>query len=108
MRRLMPGLLVILLMILALAIAGCADDLYGQCTIDTDDRLLSECANSDSASCIVEEQLECQTRICGKYRGSTPFCTVECTSDGDCPSGECREFVFQSGRNHCVADVDIQ
>lgn len=86
---------------------GCADDLYGQCTIDSDDLLLRECANGENTSCIVEEQLECQTRVCGKYRGSAPFCTTPCTSDGDCPNGQCREFVFQSGQRHCVADIDI-
>lgn len=101
------ALVLLLLGFSSLVFTGCADDLYGQCTIDSEDLWLRECATGENTSCIVEEQLECQTRTCGRYRGSTPFCTIECTEDGDCPNGECREFVFQSGQRHCVATIDI-
>lgn len=107
MTRWVQGLAFGLLLSLFLIASGCADDLYGACTIESDNPILLECDASSSASCVVEEQLECSTRVCGKYRGSKPFCTVACSEDEDCPSGECREFVFQSGQKYCVADVDI-
>jgi hypothetical protein len=104
--RFVPMVLLVIGLVSVVA-SGCSGDLYGQCQIDEDDALLIECANSTTASCIVEEQLECETRICGKYQGSAPFCTIECSSDGDCPSGRCREFVFQSNRSFCVAEIDL-
>lgn len=106
MRFFLPALWLIV-GLMSLVAMGCSGDLYGSCTIDGDDVLLIECAASDTASCVVEEQLECETRVCGKYRGSQPFCTIECNADGDCPSGQCREFVFQSNRKFCVADIDL-
>ncbi|TXD38320.1 hypothetical protein FRC98_05345 [Lujinxingia vulgaris] len=95
---------------LALWFSGCTDDLYAACTIDPDDPALSACVESGraEASCVVEEQLQCETRTCAKYQGSEPFCTVECSTDADCPDGVCREFVMLSGVRHCVANTVAQ
>ncbi len=91
--------------------AGCADDLYADCQLDPNspDPAISTCGSDDGPSrgCVVENDLACDTRACGRYQGSTPFCTKACTDDGDCPAGACREFVFQSGRKFCVADETL-
>ena len=96
--------------VLALWFSGCTDDLYAACTIDPDHPELSACAESGNAqaSCVVEEQLQCETRTCARYQGSEPFCTVECSSDADCPSGVCREFVMLTGVRHCAANTVAQ
>ncbi len=97
--------LMIAVMIGGLTMVGCADDLYGECTLEVADCLGGD--ESRSTSCIEEDQIECQSGACGRYQGSDPFCTMACNDDGDCPSGECREFVFQSGQRHCVANADL-
>ena len=116
MTRLTQASLMIAAVIIGLAMVGCAGDLYGECSIDSDpnDSVLAECEaaneeeDSQQVSCVVEEQIECQTGACGRYRSSEPFCTTACSSDDDCPSGECREFVYQSGQNYCVAYADLE
>ena len=87
---------------------GCNDDLYAPCPLDpaSPDRAVAECgANDDigARSCVVDNQVaNCDTGACGRYQGSEPFCTKQCTTDDDCDGGRCVEFVFQSQRNYCV------
>lgn len=87
---------------------GCADDLYTPCDLDpaSPDTAVAACGTNDGVdrSCVVDNQIQCDTRSCGRYQGSDPFCTKACQDDGDCPSGGCIELVFQSGRKYCVAD----
>ena len=104
------GLMVVLAAV-GFAMVGCGDDLYGECSIEADSgSALEDCADegdSDDVSCIVDK-LECETGSCGRYRGSSPFCTVECSDSGECPSGECREFVMRSGQQYCVANENLE
>ena len=91
-------------------VSACTDDLYASCTIDNDDPYLKQCATATEqtkASCVVADQRQCETRICGKFQGSSPFCTIECSTDDDCPNGLCREFVFQSNVKHCVEKSNV-
>lgn len=90
--------------------AGCGDDLYASCELDanSEDNFVRQCAQGeDQRSCAVESYLQCDTRICGRFEGSSAFCTIACQSDADCPGGQCREFVLQSGRSYCVRNEDI-
>ncbi len=92
-------------------VSACTDDLYASCTIDSDDPFMQQCiadSAQSKASCVVENQLQCETRICGKYQGSPAFCTIECSTDDDCPNGQCEEFVFQSGAKYCVESSNIR
>lgn len=116
MTRLTQASLMIAAMIIGLAMVGCAGDLYGECSIEADqnDEILAQCEqasgedDSQQVSCVVEEQVECETGACGRYRSSESFCTTECSTDDDCPSGECREFVYQSGKTYCVAYSSLE
>ena len=89
-------------------LVGCADDLYGTCDLDPNspDPAVATCGQDDGPErgCVVENQLQCDTRTCARYQGSEPFCTKSCSDDGDCPGGFCAEFVFQSGRRYCASD----
>ena len=92
-------------------VVGCGDDLYDPCELDasSEDVFVRECAqDTGNRSCSVEGFLQCQTRICARYEGSDAFCTVACQSDADCPAGQCREFVLQTGRRYCVRNEDIK
>lgn len=94
----------------AFFLSACTDDLYAPCTLDTDDLLLQQCANASGetqASCVVEDQLQCETRVCGRFQGSEAFCTIQCGVDSDCDNGVCREFVYQSGAKYCVNNSNI-
>lgn len=96
---------------LSFGAAGCGDDLYAGCQLDntSTDNFVRECAqDGGSRSCAVEGFLQCDTRICGRYEGSAAFCTIACSSDADCPGGQCREFVLQTGRSYCVEQVNIK
>ncbi len=102
--------------ILALAslviFTGCADDLYASCNLasDSQDAAVRFCGSDEGGtdkSCVVENQAQCDTLICGRFNGSDPFCTKRCSSDADCPAGICTEFVFQSGVNYCVEEARL-
>ncbi len=87
---------------LALTLSGCGDDLYASCSMD------SRCGNDeDSVSCVEEQNLQCETQICARYKGSDAFCTVTCQSDGDCIAGKCRQVVFGSDTRYCIEETDV-
>lgn len=91
-------------------LVGCADDLYAPCNLDASSpdlavRTCGDDSGTEDKSCVVENQVQCDTRACGRYSGSEPFCTKRCTDDSDCPSGLCLEFVFQSGAKYCVENA---
>ncbi|MEO1272702.1 MAG: hypothetical protein AAFX99_31835 [Myxococcota bacterium] len=108
-----PGLIVALILAAALS-AACGDDFGTQCTLPANDVVEQVCEGeqsvsmdgqdeSSSASCVVENIIECDSRLCARYRGSTPFCTLQCSSDSDCPgSAFCTEFVIGTGKSYCV------
>ena len=102
------GLAAVLATALTVGIAGCGDDMYGECTIDSE--TMDHCVDDDDeeVSCVVQQHLECQTGACGRYRGSDAFCTAECADDGDCRAGECRSFLMTSEQKYCVADSDLE
>ena len=96
-----------------LIMVGCADDLYAPCQLDpnSNDDAVSNCGadtGSEDKSCVVENQVQCDTRVCGRFSGSDPFCTKRCTEDGDCPGGLCVEFVFQTGDKYCVENALVE
>lgn len=59
-------------------------------------------------SCAIKPFAGCETRICLVYRGSDPFCSVECKEDADCEGGAvCRPILGDSdgaAGNPCVDD----
>lgn len=93
--------------------SGCASDLYAPCELDpgSSDPQIRACAAEEEGearkSCVIKSQLQCDTRVCARYRSSDPFCTARCQSDADCTAGSCREFVYQSGEKYCVESVDL-
>lgn len=91
---------------------GCADDLYAPCDLDpnSQDPAVQLCGSDEGGtdkSCVVESQAQCDTLICGRFNGSSAFCTKRCSADSDCPSGICTEFVFQSGAKYCVEEARL-
>ena len=99
--------------VLGTLFVGCADDLYAPCQLDpqSGDQAVRECGldqQGSDKSCVVENQVQCDTRVCGRYQGSAPFCTQPCSSDSDCSGGVCVEFVFQSGVSYCVENILAQ
>lgn len=86
----------------AFAMAGCADDLYSSCTPDEG----SGCEGS--SSCISRPDFECSSRVCGRFDGSDYYCTDSCTSNGDCPGGECRTYVIGTDERYCVPSDELK
>lgn len=96
-----PHLFIGALVALLVLLSGCADDMYAECQLSQD------CTSEGGeVSCVEEQALQCETRICAVYRDSTAFCTVKCQSDGDCVAGQCKEFPFGMGTKYCVEDTD--
>jgi hypothetical protein len=111
---------VIALVILALTLTACGDDFGTECSLPDNDAVRQACSGtsastgeeeeveantSATASCVVENIIECDSRICAKYRGSKPFCTERCSSptDSSCPDGAfCAEYVVGTGKHYCV------
>ena len=90
--------------------AGCTDDLFGPCDLDTQslDPKQASCASSkgDAAkTCAIESFLQCDSRVCARYEGSPGYCSQGCQSDGDCDGGgKCRTFNIFSDppKKYCV------
>ncbi len=110
-------LLVLLVAILPILLSGCGDDFGQSCTLPPNEFVEDACGLQDAdtgeseASCVVENVIECDSRICARYRGSDSFCTETCSgpNDSGCPSGsECREYVVGEGKFYCVLDEYLQ
>lgn len=104
MNRLKTGLGTLALLSLLSGLWGCGSDLYADCQLDKNsrDQYVQACATDGDVSCAVENYIQCDTRVCARYEGSTPYCTTTCADDADCVNGTCRELVLQSGRKYCV------
>ena len=87
--------------------SGCAQGFGDPCELDPNspDAAVATCGQNDgpARSCVVDNQIQCDTGACGRFQGSEPFCTLICTDDSDCgDAGTCLEFVFQSGVKYCA------
>lgn len=102
------GSLALLALATLLATTACGDDFGTACTLPDNDTVKLACegdGENSNASCVVENIVECDSRLCASYRGSSSFCTLSCSSDSDCPgSAFCAEFVIGTGRKYCVLD----
>jgi hypothetical protein len=102
-----PRLATLLLGLALLSCAACAEQDFGSpCALPESEVVEAACSppgDQISASCVVENIIQCDSRVCGVYRGSNGFCTIECTQDTDCPGDAfCDEFVIGTGVSHCV------
>lgn len=107
-RMAQASLAVMLALIVGLAMVGCGDDLYGECTLDADEQCMQRDGEDNNISCVVQPHLECPSGACARYEDSAPFCTTACSDDGDCPNGECRKMVFTDDQSYCVADLHLE
>ena len=102
--------LVMLAVTFNLVLVGCGDDFGTSCTLPDNEQVRAACTVSgaqSSASCVVKNIIQCDSRVCGVYRDSKAslegFCTERCESDGDCPGDAfCDEFVVGTGEKYCV------
>lgn len=98
---------VALLALVALC-SACGDDFGTECTLPDNDAIRATCNSSDEnqvQSCVVENIIQCDSRVCGIYRGSNGFCTQSCAGEDDnsCPQNAfCAEFVVGTGEFFCV------
>lgn len=102
----------VLMVVMMLGGWGCADDLYAVCNLDpqSPDATQRQCAqSSDSASCAIDNFLQCDTRVCARYNGSDAFCTQACTDDAECGDGACRDFnpLQPNVQRYCVPTAEL-
>jgi hypothetical protein len=89
----------------AMSLSACSNDLYASCTLE-EGTACTSAKPGVSVSCVEEQNLQCETQICARYKGSEPFCTTTCEVDGDCVAGVCRTFPFGSTTGYCVEETD--
>jgi hypothetical protein len=102
--------LVMIAVTFMVVLAGCGDDFGTSCTLPDNDQVRAACSGNgaqSSASCVVKNIIQCDSRVCGVYRDPKAslegFCTQSCESDGDCPGDAfCDEFVVGTGQSYCV------
>lgn len=92
----------------ALALAGCTDDFGTPCDFPQSPEVQEACGtqvddlgNASIATCVDNFNADCNSRICVSFQGSSPFCSDDCTSDGDCDSDATCQ-IGSSGRGLCV------
>lgn len=95
---------------LGLGAAGCSNDLYASCELERGTPCAAQGEGGQKVSCVETQNLQCDTKICARYEGSEPYCTISCEVDGDCTAGVCRTFSpFDKSGNpvrYCVEDTD--
>jgi hypothetical protein len=78
---------------------GCLpEESYESCKFQADQAQACSAAVGDEAknNCVVTEHPQCSEGVCISYRNSSPFCTMECVDDSDCPSGgRCLDFAMK-------------
>lgn len=88
--------------------ASCSEADFGApCALPDSEVVQAACSTDDpnekQASCVLENIIQCDSRICGVYVGSNGFCTAACAADADCPGDAfCAEFVVGTGEKYCV------
>lgn len=81
---------------MALGVVGCeADPLYIDCPMsDAIKKACQEQQATTQLTCVVEKHPFCNEAICAMWKGSDPFCSRNCASDGDCPGGSsCQPYL---------------
>jgi len=77
-------------------------------------RIVEQNCKSDSpdraTSCVMTDNLSCDSRICAVWQDSASFCTVDCAADADCPDDSaCVPFFLDSESDKfCVRKSQIQ
>ena len=95
----------------SLLAVGCSDNFGERCALP---RIVDENCRSDSpdnkTSCVMTDNLSCDSRICAVWQDSAPFCTVDCSDDADCPGGSsCVPFFLDSEADKfCVLDGTLE
>jgi len=84
--------------LLALSAARCGDNYGERCALP---RVVEQNCKSDSpdsaTSCVMTDNLSCDSRVCAVWQDSTSFCTVDCAADADCPDDSaCVPFFLDS------------
>jgi hypothetical protein len=114
----MRSIFVSLLFLVSVAISGCEPPIsYGSCDFDPTINGVCCPVNSDchktlplegkKLSCVVDNHPDCAERVCVTYRGSTSFCTQECTQDSECPNQGCcvPYMVADTEISYCIDQV---
>ena len=105
---------VLLVLMGTIFVISCGDDFGSPCSLPATQEVQEACGTKIddsgveiSSSCVVMNMLECDNHVCAVYKGSSPFCTKECVTQGDCPSdATCKEdFVVGAGRSFCVKNT---
>jgi hypothetical protein len=112
----MPIRLLIMAIFFVFGTAGCSTGFGEPCEVPQtvefrracttfqgeDDGTGSAVQMQSSASCALENFAGCETRVCLVYRGSSPFCSLRCESDGSCEgSGRCVPLLANVERDCC-------
>lgn len=91
-------------------------ELYVACKLDPEVTKKDICAGksgptADTSSCVVTQHPHCDQNICLSYFGGDAFCTRTCTTNADCPDGECWTYADASGttpaKQYCVPTSKI-
>ncbi|MDY0058366.1 MAG: hypothetical protein RBU45_01020 [Myxococcota bacterium] len=102
-------LLPALLLASGLTLAACEDDYGSPCTLPTKVRQACQQGQSSGSleshiNCVMDENLDCSSKICVVYQDSNAFCSAKCTQDTDCPgSSRCLPFLLlPDSDQYCV------
>lgn len=111
--------LLLLLTVLAcglVALGGCEDDFGTRCTLPA--KVQDACRGQGSSSsgmqsrvnCVMDENLDCSSRLCVVFQDSDPFCSVSCTTQADCPGdSRCEPFSITDDSDlYCVPPEKIR
>ncbi len=100
---------------LSTLVLACEDDFGARCTLPAKVREACEQQGTNGSglesrvNCVMLENIDCSSRVCAIYQDNGPFCTQECKTDSDCPSGSvCRPFtIYEDSDLYCVPRSEL-
>jgi hypothetical protein len=98
--------------VFALLMIGCADDFGTACRFPQSPAIELYCGsetdqqgNESVSTCIDPINPDCDSRLCVSFQGSAPFCSQNCTVNGNCPTGSTCENPGSGVDGVCVPNA---
>ena len=101
---------------LSFLVVSCGDDFGSRCTLPT--KVQEACQTQGGGgsglrsriNCVMEENLDCSSRICVVFQDGEPFCSKACTVDRDCPgNAKCVPLsIYPDSELYCVPTRQLE
>lgn len=102
----MRRLLLLLSLGAAFVFAACDDDYGSSCELPNTGSIREVCSVNEETglegTCLFRLSSQCSSNLCGVFRGSSGFCTTDCSNNDDCPGQDICITISGTDTRMCV------